>query len=69
MNLKSDENNPVIKGELLLFRTLWNNSEDNMFIVRKEKDGTYISKKLNNSLLNMTNLPLDIKEHNYTSCI
>ncbi len=42
--------NSVVDGELLLFRTLWNNSDDNMFIVRLNADGEFISEASNRSL-------------------
>lgn len=37
----------IITGEIQLFRTLWNNSKDSMFVVRLANDGTYISEKSN----------------------
>lgn len=64
-----NENNKPIdiveKGELTLFRTIWNTSRDNMFIVRKE-DTKYISERVNRALKEifhvtdeqMTNTPL-----------
>jgi len=39
----------VVKGELQLFRTMWNNSSDNMFIVEVDKDGELISQSCNRS--------------------
>lgn len=39
-----------IDGEILLFRTLWNNSDDNMFIVSLNSDGDFISEASNNAL-------------------
>ncbi|QKI88889.1 sensor domain-containing diguanylate cyclase [Thiomicrorhabdus xiamenensis] len=41
---------PLVQGELLLFRTLWQTSNDNMFIVRINDDGDYVSEKSNRSL-------------------
>jgi diguanylate cyclase (GGDEF)-like protein/PAS domain S-box-containing protein len=40
----------ITKGEVKLFRTLWNTSSDNMFIVRREVSGEYINEKSNPSL-------------------
>ncbi|MDF1877579.1 GGDEF domain-containing protein [Sulfurimonas sp. SAG-AH-194-L11] len=40
----------VIAGELLLFRTLWNDSDDNMFIVSLDNNGDFISESSNRSL-------------------
>ncbi|MDF1883932.1 GGDEF domain-containing protein [Sulfurimonas sp. SAG-AH-194-C21] len=40
----------VITGELLLFRTLWNDSDDNMFIVSLDNNGDFISESSNKSL-------------------
>ncbi len=39
-----------LSGELLLFRTLWNNSEDNMFIVSVDANGDFIAEASNSSL-------------------
>lgn len=50
MNTKEENNNPVVEGEILLFRELWNNSSDNMFIIKRTKDGEYINEKTNRSL-------------------
>lgn len=55
MDENKDLSSILIKGELTLFRTIWNLSKDNMFIVRKEKN-QYISEKMNPSLRNMFNL-------------
>lgn len=43
------ETKHVVSGELLLFRTLWNNSNDNMFIVRLDENGDFISESTNRS--------------------
>ncbi len=40
----------ISSGELLLFRTLWNDSNDNMFIVNLNKNGDFISESTNPSL-------------------
>jgi diguanylate cyclase (GGDEF)-like protein/PAS domain S-box-containing protein len=40
----------VVDGELELFRTLWRTSSDNMFIVRREPSGEYVSEKCNSSM-------------------
>ncbi len=45
-----------LSGELLLFRTLWNNSNDNMFIVSIDSDGDFISEATNSSLEKTFNL-------------
>lgn len=48
---KHDINNSsIIRGELLLFRTLWQNTTDNMFIVRLNEEGDFISESCNRSL-------------------
>lgn len=39
-----------LSGELLLFRTLWNNSNDNMFIVSIDSDGDFVSEASNAAL-------------------
>lgn len=39
----------VTKGEVLLFRTIWNNSSDNMFIVRQDENGDFINESCNRS--------------------
>ncbi|MEA3354494.1 MAG: PAS domain-containing sensor histidine kinase [Campylobacterota bacterium] len=39
----------VANGELLLFRTLWNNSSDNMFIVSLDDYGNFINESCNRS--------------------
>jgi C4-dicarboxylate-specific signal transduction histidine kinase len=49
-------NKLVVNGELQLFRTLWYTSNDNLFIVRREGDGEYISEKCNPSISNTFNL-------------
>lgn len=47
MPLKEKHETSIIDGELLLFRTLWATSKDNMFIVRKDIDGDFYSEKTN----------------------
>lgn len=47
------------KGELLLFRTLWRNSSDNMFIVRLDENGEFISEASNQAQDENLNLELD----------
>lgn len=37
----------VTSGELLLFRTLWNTSNDNMLIVSIDNDGEFLSEATN----------------------
>jgi diguanylate cyclase (GGDEF)-like protein len=44
------EHDAITNGELQLFRTFWNTSDDNLFIVLKRHDGEYISEKCNPSL-------------------
>lgn len=44
------DNKAIVEGELQLFRTLWHTSNDNLFIVRRNKNGQYISEKSNQSL-------------------
>ena len=39
-----------LTGELLLFRTLWNNSSDNMFIVAIDSDGDFVTEACNTAL-------------------
>lgn len=36
-------------GELLLFKTLWNNSTDNMFVVRLDDNGDFINESCNSA--------------------
>lgn len=55
MNTINKSSNIVQKGELTLFRTIWNTSKDNMFIVRKE-NSEYISERANESLKKTFNL-------------
>jgi diguanylate cyclase (GGDEF)-like protein/PAS domain S-box-containing protein len=43
-------NEAVVEGELQLFRTLWYTSDDNLFIVKRDENGDYISEKCNRSL-------------------
>jgi len=50
MNELSVKNEAIIDGELLLFRTLWHHSNDNMFIVFRDKNGAYVAEKSNSSL-------------------
>lgn len=45
-----------LEGELLLFRTLWNNSNDNMFIVALDAHGDFIAEASNASLEKTFNL-------------
>lgn len=40
----------IISGELLLFRTLWSSSSDNMFIVKRDDHGNFISELTNPSM-------------------
>lgn len=47
MNENENTSDSIIKGELLLFRTLWNNSNDNMFIVSLDKNGDFVSESSN----------------------
>lgn len=42
-----EHDNSTDEGELLLFRTLWNNSNDNMFIVSMDSNGDFISESCN----------------------
>ena len=49
MNIHKNLPDIVIKGELILFRAIWNTSKDNMFIIRKDGD-KYISERINNAL-------------------
>lgn len=57
-------NNAIIEeGELLLFRALWNTSNDNMFIVTKTQDGEYTTNKVNPSLLQTLQLKKDQVEN------
>ncbi|QOP41407.1 sensor domain-containing diguanylate cyclase [Sulfurimonas marina] len=44
------DNEAIVEGELQLFRTLWHTSNDNLFIVRRDTNGEYISEKSNRSL-------------------
>lgn len=46
----------IVQGELLLFHTLWNTTNDNMFIARRDKDGVFFSEKTNHALKKMFNL-------------
>lgn len=46
----------IIKGELQLFRTLWNTSSDNMFIIKYTEDGEFITEKTNDALKRSFNL-------------
>ncbi|MDG6778312.1 diguanylate cyclase [Thiomicrorhabdus sp. zzn3] len=41
---------PIVEGELSLFRTLWRTSHDNMFIVKVDVNGDYISEKSNRAM-------------------
>ncbi|WP_304546409.1 sensor domain-containing diguanylate cyclase [Sulfurimonas microaerophilic] len=50
------DNEVIVEGELQLFRTLWHTSNDNLFIVRRDADGKYISEKYNPSLETLFNL-------------
>lgn len=45
-----------LSGELLLFRTLWNNSNDNMFIVAIDSDGDFVSEASNAAMEKTFNL-------------
>lgn len=45
-----------LSGELLLFRTLWNNSNDNMFIVAIDSDGDFVSEASNVAMEKTFNL-------------
>lgn len=47
----SFDDKTIIEGELLLFRALWNTSNDNMFILTKTKDGEFTTNRVNPSLL------------------
>ena len=49
----------TVSGELLLFRTLWNSSDDNMFIVSIDEDGEFISEASNSSLEKTFNLEVN----------
>lgn len=40
----------IVEGELSLFHALWNTTNDNMFIVKRYKDGDFINEKTNASL-------------------
>ena len=40
----------VLSGELLLFQTLWHNSNDNMFIVSIDDDGDFINEACNEAI-------------------
>lgn len=55
MSTKKNFKDIVTKGELTLFRTIWNTSKDNMFIVRKEKN-RFISERMNKALRETFNL-------------
>ncbi|GGD48462.1 hypothetical protein GCM10012288_23340 [Malaciobacter pacificus] len=55
MDINKNLTSIVEKGELTLFRTIWNLSKDNMFIVRKE-DNRFISEKMNQALRDVFNL-------------
>lgn len=61
--IEHDEvNDPIVRGEIELFRAIWHSSSDNMFIV-KEENGEFISEKVNDSLLKTFNL----KEEHFTN--
>lgn len=47
MEAHASELEGIIKGELLLFRTLWATTNDNMFVVCKALNGDYISELTN----------------------
>ena len=49
MIVHEEFNNVIVQGELLLFHTLWNTTNDNMFIIRQNKDGDFIIEKTNNA--------------------
>lgn len=54
MSFNVDKNNSVLsEGELKLFRTVWDNSEDNLFIVLKQTDGEFYTERSNPSLTNL----------------
>lgn len=48
-----------LNGELLLFRTLWNNSSDNMFVVSIDSDGDFVNEASNNALKKTFNFQTD----------
>ena len=56
MIIHDNYNEAIVEGELLLFHTLWNTTNDNMFIVRRNKNGEYINEKTNNALKKIFNL-------------
>lgn len=44
------EDKKIVSGELHLFRAMWHNSNDNLFIVKHVSNGVYIIEKSNRSL-------------------
>jgi len=46
----------IIAGENQLFRTLWNTSNDHMFIVKRTLDNAYINEKINPALERFMNV-------------
>lgn len=46
----------IDQGELKLFRTVWDHSEDNLFVVRKMPDGDFITERTNPSLVKLFKL-------------
>ncbi len=58
MNIYETFTDVVTQGELILFRVIWNTSNDNMFIVRKDGN-EYISESANNALKKTFNITDD----------
>jgi len=67
----------IVKGELLLFHTLWHTTNDNMFIIKRTNDGEFITEKTNSSLKEIFNFDEEqidgvslkevLDEHTYNS--
>lgn len=50
MIVHEEYNDSIVEGELLLLHTIWNTTNDNMFIVRRNENGEFINEKTNPAL-------------------